>query len=261
MIFMTQQPHARLYEASYFHGDGSGYENYRSEFPAHYRSFRSRLNATQKILGRMGRLLDVGCALGHCGKAAKDLGWDTYVTDVSPFAVNEAARNFGLKASVAPIDSLPFEDRAFDCITLFDVIEHVSDPLSFLKEIRRTLRSDGIVQISTPDISSFTARIMGSKWYHYKPGEHLLYFNRKTLTSVLEVSGFEVIRIEALPISMRFGDILKRLMRYWSSGFTIALRISEKLGLADKIINIYAGELQAWARPINRDDRAQREAA
>lgn len=252
MVFMTEPPAKDLYSSNYFKGsESAGYENYQSEFPAHYRSFQSRLLRTQKILGRIGRLLDIGCALGHCGKAAHDLGWVTYVTDVSEFAAKEAAKKFSLRSFVSPAGKLPIRDQSFDCVTLFDVLEHVNDPVPFLTEIRRTVRRGGVLQITTPNIKSWTARLMGPKWYHFKPGEHFLYFNKSTLTRALNRSGFEVIRIEALPMSMRIGDVLKRVRRYWPAGVNVALKIAERLKLADKVIVLYAGEMQAWATPAN----------
>ncbi len=251
MIFMSEPAKKDLYSANYFasRGTSPGYDNYHAEFPAHYRSFQSRLKRTEQFTGRKGRHLDIGCALGHCGKAAKDLGWDTYVTDVSSFAAEEAAKKFGLRAFVSPPDKLPVRNGAFDCVTLFDVLEHVSDPVSFLKGIRRTISAKGVLQITTPDIRSLTAKVMGSKWYHFKPGEHFLYFSKTTLTRALELSGYKVLHVEALPMSMRIGDILKRLKKYWPTGFGAALKLAEKLNIADFMITLYAGEMQAWARP------------
>ncbi|MES2854776.1 MAG: class I SAM-dependent methyltransferase, partial [Bdellovibrionota bacterium] len=179
---MTKRPTAGLYESSYFSNDNTpGYGDYESEFPAHYESFRSRITKSEFKLGRKGRLLDIGCALGHCGKAAQDLGWETYVTDASTFAVNHAAEKHDLKSFVTSGDHIPVKTDAFDCVTLFDVIEHVNDPKLLLTEIARTLNKDGMLHLSTPNVSSMSAKLMGRHWYHYKPGEHLLYFSPATL--------------------------------------------------------------------------------
>lgn len=241
-----------IYKASYYKGDHKvhGYGNYEDEFENHYRTFSLRLRETERLLGGKGRVLDVGCALGHFGKVAKDRGWDTFVTDVSDFAVQTAAIKFNLKGFVSAPDKLPVKDHQFDCITLFDVIEHLSHPIELLQDVHRALDPKyGILHITTPDLSSLSARLMGKKWYHFKPEEHLLYFTPATLTAVLEKAGFEVIKIQSMPMYMKVRDIFMRLRRYSERGANLCLKICKWLGFSDLTLKICAGEMEAWARP------------
>jgi 2-polyprenyl-3-methyl-5-hydroxy-6-metoxy-1,4-benzoquinol methylase len=240
-----------IYKASYFKGDHKvhGYGNYENEFENHYKTFSHRLKSTEELMSGKGRVLDVGCALGHFGKVAKDRGWDTFVTDVSDFAVQTAAVKYGLKGFVSSPNKLPVKDHQFDCVTLFDVIEHVSHPIDLLKNVHQAMDANGFIHITTPDVSSWSARLMGKSWYHFKPEEHLLYFTPKTLTAALDKAGFEVVRITPMPMFMRVKDIFARLRRYSERGANLCLKICQFLGVADLTLKIYAGEMEAWARP------------
>ncbi|MEK6554682.1 MAG: class I SAM-dependent methyltransferase [Bdellovibrionota bacterium] len=136
-----------IYKASYFKGDQEvhGYGNYEDEYESHYKTFEHRIKETEMVMGGKGRVLDVGCALGHFGKVAKDRGWDVFVTDVSDFAVQKSAIQYGLKGFVSSPDKLPVKPGQFDCITLFDVIEHVSQPLELLQNMREALNRNGVL--------------------------------------------------------------------------------------------------------------------
>lgn len=259
LVFMNRLADGpTLYGEGYFSGGnaGHGYEAYVDEFDSHYKSFSTRIADTETFRGGgKGRLLDVGCAFGHCGKAALDRGWDVFVTDLSAHSAISAKRSFDLKSFVSRPDQIPAKTATFDCITMFDVIEHVDDPMPLLSEANRCLVDGGTLHLTTPDIASFSARVMGSKWYHYKPGEHLLYFSPRTLRTCLEKAGFEVLKIRPLPMYMKVRDILRRLSRYWNWGAFAARRICDSLGIGGMTVKLYAGEIEVWARkPLLSED-------
>lgn len=240
-----------IYKASYYKGDHKvhGYGNYENEFTSHYKTFTLRLQETERIMGGKGRVLDIGCALGHFGKVAKDRGWDTFVTDVSNFAVQSAAVKFNLKGFVSSPDKLPVKNGEFDCVTMFDVLEHVSHPLELLENARQSLDKYGVLHLTTPDVSSWSARLMGKNWYHFKPEEHLLYFKPSTLKMALEKAGFEVLQVRPMPMFMKVKDIFARLRRYSEGVANFCIRACQLLGVADWEVKLYAGEMEAWARP------------
>lgn len=232
--------------------ESGSFYNYRSEISSHLITFKARLEESEKILAQKGRLLDVGCALGHLGEAAKRRGWDVYVTDVSEYAVLESREQFHLNAFISGPDKLPVLTGKFNLVTLYNVVEHLSHPLDLLKEISRTLANDGLLHVTTPNSCSWSARIMGKHWFHLKPSENFLYFTPETLHSVLERSGFEVVKIKPVSNSMRVSDILLRLERYskWFSRWINTW--VRRLGLGDIRLWVYTGEIQAWARPAHR---------
>lgn len=240
-----------IYKASYFKGDQSvhGYGNYEGEYESHYQTFQARIRETEKLLGGRGRVLDVGCALGHFGKVAKDRGWDVFVTDVSDFAVQKSSLEYGLKGFVSSPDKLPVRAGHFDCVTLFDVIEHVSQPIELLKNLRAAIHKNGLLHLTTPNKNSLSGRLMGRHWFHFKPEEHLIYFDPKTISIALEKAGFEVLQIKPMMSYMKIKDILARLSKYSKPVTAVALKAVQWLGLDEKIIQLYVGEIEVWARP------------
>lgn len=73
-----------------------------------------------------------------------------------------------------------------------DVIEHLNNPDETMKEIGRILKPDGLLFIISPNFNSITRKILGKRWFQYKY-EHILYFNKKSLSVLLEKLNFELI--------------------------------------------------------------------
>ena len=123
-----------------------------------------------------------------------------------------------------------------DCVTIMDVIEHVPNPKIFLEEIHHQLIPKGIVLLSTPDISSFTARVMGRKWWHFRPS-HIFYFSKETIQDLLERVGFEILKVEYYTWNFSLKYVLSRLEAYAVfSRFASALtRLLSKM-LGDEIL-------------------------
>ena len=124
----------------------------------------------------------------------KERGWTVKGVEISgPQAVY--CREQGLEVSSLPIEKNNFEPGFFDAVITSHVIEHVNDPFSFAKEVRRILKPKGYFYITTPNISGFQARIFGSRW-RSAIFDHLYLFSIKTLCGLLEKSGFTVERVK-----------------------------------------------------------------
>jgi len=185
------------------------------------------------------RVVDVGCALGWSLDAAREAGLEPAGVEVSEHAAREAGRRHDVRRSAGA-----FEAGAFDAATLVDVIEHVRDPVGLLRETCRLLKPGGLLALTTPDLSSLSARWMGSRWPYVIP-EHVVYFDRATIRRALRQAGFEPFRIGPARKSLRAdyvasilearGDALGR----WSSRLARLLRGLE--------IGIATGDLMAVA--------------
>ena len=226
-----------------------GYVDYETEVESHLATFSARLADAEAKMGGPGLVLDIGCALGHFAMAAKARGWHVVATDVSVEAATKTRLRTGVPTFVSDLNTPAIKPGLCDVIAIYDVIEHVADPKPVLQRLRNRLQPQGWLHLTTPNVASFSARLLGSKWYHYKPGEHLLYFSPKTLRSCLTDAGWECTEIKSARSKMSIGAILLRLKRYSSSVFGLAHRMTVKIGLAEKIISVPIGEMQAWAQP------------
>lgn len=246
--YQFEQENEAQYEKLYFKNDNpkGGYANYFDGMAINKKTFAHRLKKIEKKLGKKGKLLDVGCALGDCLMVARDLGWeDCQGLELSEYA-SSFAKKRGLNVSRGTLFSKKFPKNYFDVVTMFDVIEHVDDPIKQLKEIYRILKPGGIVLLVTPDIGGFWSKLLGSNWYHYKPGEHLLYFSQEPTCLALKKVGFKKIQTYKTFHVMSLEYIFNRLRFYSPVLFGTMLKVARKSNLKNLPFRVYAGELEAW---------------
>lgn len=137
-----------------------------------------------------GTLLDVGAASGILVEEATRLGYDARGIEPGR-AFQAAAARRGLPVTLG---TLPHVDLTgpFDVVTLVDVIEHVEDPVRLLNDAARLLRPGGVGVLVTPDVQSLAARVMGRRWWHYRPA-HITYFDRQTVHRLVHTCGLELV--------------------------------------------------------------------
>lgn len=168
--------------------DKNYFELYARRSKFRRRRMTRRLRCIETLIPQ-GRLLDIGCSLGYFLEVAQRSGWEAFGTDISSFAAAECKLS-GFDVKQGSLADAGFESGFFDCITMWDVLEHIPDPTAHMLEVNRVLRPGGLAVIGTPDIGHLAFKIKRSKWRHLKPAEHLFYFSRGTARSMLEKSGF-----------------------------------------------------------------------
>ncbi len=139
--------------------------------------------------GPGARVLDIGCGtgtfLGECGGRLEAVG-----LELSPQAAGRC-RDQGLSVLLADGMRLPFCAAAFQVVRAKEVLEHLADPLAFVRECRRVLRTAGVYLVHVPTHLSILYPV-ANFWDDYT---HVRPFTRKALTRLLEDGGFEVISI------------------------------------------------------------------
>lgn len=143
-----QKYHQRFGKLVY---DGERYvpgQTSRNVSEDHVRRYRYVRN---KLKGK--RVLDIACGSGFGMQILSAVARVVAGADYSFEAVNFAKRNFmrnsdgGVQANAS---SIPFADNSFDAVVSFETIEHLREPVKFLKEIKRVLVPNGQFYISTP---------------------------------------------------------------------------------------------------------------
>ncbi|MFQ3547313.1 MAG: methyltransferase domain-containing protein, partial [Termitinemataceae bacterium] len=127
-------------------------------------------------IGRPIRVLDIGCAYGAFLSAATDLGWEVYGLDPSADAVQFVQQELGLPAlqGLFPeADVWTFGGKQpFDVISLWYVIEHITDLEAALHSIRSLLRPGGILAFSTPSFGGISGRTKPTVFLRNSPADH-----------------------------------------------------------------------------------------
>ena len=158
-----------------------------------------------------GRILDVGCGVGHFLNGMKLRGWQAFGIEVSEGAAAYARERFGLEVLVGELEEAELPAAYFDAITLWHVLEHLRDPLATLKEINRLLQDDGLLVFAIPNWESVDARLFGEFWVGLDMPRHLYVFPRPALEELLVEAGFKIVETEcffgshgAFVLSLRF---------------------------------------------------------
>ncbi len=135
-----------------------------------------------------GRLLDVGCSVGHALTVARSRGWEIMGIEPNPVSADIAReKGFAVYNDFFDDCSQIFLPASFDAILLGDVLEHVANPVAMLKQAYNLISPKGVVVIITINMENFLCRR-----YQIKPQEHLVYFTPQSLGYCLEKAGFEV---------------------------------------------------------------------
>jgi spore maturation protein CgeB len=193
--FPTEEELRKIYGNEYYDFWGIR-DNFQRIFDLKLRTCQKLINQASALIANFNspRHLDIGCAFGYMIKAGQSSGYDSQGLEISP-AADEAIR-LGYNVRKASLEDACFTEAYFDLITAVDVIEHIAEPRTWLRECSRVLKEGGILLLVTPDCSSLPAVIRKSKWPHYKV-EHLHYYSHRTLKRLLLEVGFDDIRSSA----------------------------------------------------------------
>ncbi|HEY5342159.1 MAG TPA: class I SAM-dependent methyltransferase [Solirubrobacteraceae bacterium] len=143
------------------------------------------------------RVLDVGCGEGRFAAELARAGAEVVGIDVAAEPLRRAReRHPELDLLQVPAaGAWPLPDASFDAVWAGETIEHVADTAGWLSELRRVLRSGGVLLLSTPDHGRL--RMLG--WAlaprafaaHFDPrSDHLRFYSRRVLSELLEELGF-----------------------------------------------------------------------
>jgi len=172
-------------------------------------TFERHLRPLEKIKPPPGRLLDVGAYTGVFVEIAARHGWDAWGVEPSHWAVGEA-RARGLQMLEGTLDSAELQSDAFDVVTMWDVIEHLTDPFRELQNAHRVLKPGGLLVVHTMDIDSLFARIMRSRW-PWLMEMHIYFFSHRTLRAMLEKARFRTLGSKAQGRYLRLGYFATRV--------------------------------------------------
>ncbi len=175
---------------------------------------RKRTRAVRRHL-RGGRLLDVGCASGNFLIAMRQHpGWALQGVEISPYAA-ALAREQGLDVFTGTLEEAGHPDEHFDAVTLWDVFEHLHDPVGTLAEIRRIMKPGGVLVMRVPNADSWDAHLFGRYWAGYEPPRHTYVFGIRTLRRILQEGGFQI-----LDLACNIGGYPTFMLslRFWLTG-------------------------------------------
>lgn len=161
-----------------------------------------------------GSLFDLGAGWGHFMLTGQMLGYDVYGIEISEQPYLYSKNDLKL-----PVDHIDFfdmkEDKKFDIVTMWDVLEHIDKADDVIAKCARITAKDGYIVIQVPQIDSYFAKKHKDNW-KMMGLDHVNYFGKKTITQLLKKHGYEVKTIKSsfeikLFIMYTILPLLKRL--------------------------------------------------
>jgi SAM-dependent methyltransferase len=198
LVQINPQPVPADVQRRYTQSFGSDYLAYELENEAAFLDLQKRALADaafdrmerelRELSGGVPAVLDVGCATGALLAFLRERGWRATGVEISPSA-DYARQERGLDVRRQNLEDCQFPAETFDLAVASHLIEHLNDPGAFFREVWRVLRRGAYLMLTTPNISGFQARLMGSRW-RSAIFDHLYLFSKRTVTAILKANGF-----------------------------------------------------------------------
>lgn len=152
-------------------------------------------NLIDKISGHIKKeddVLEIGSYYGAFGSQIKERVKSYTGIELSSFATKHAKENFNLNVKNQSVsDFFNSNDKKFDVIFMFDVIEHLDDPNLILKLCSENLNQNGRIVVSTMNMGSLFARITG-KYYQWIIAMHKFYFSNNSIRIYFNKNNLEL---------------------------------------------------------------------
>ena len=145
-------------------------------------------------------LLDVGCGGATFLDVCKQNGWSVEGVDPSPSSHHSALENYRINVHHGDFGQVEF-NKSFDVITLWGVLEHMSDPIATIKKAESLLNKGGIIAFEVPSADCFLSEYL--KKYNFPPtryiesGRHNIFFSKKIIRKISKKFNLEVEFIES----------------------------------------------------------------
>ncbi len=160
-------------------------------------TLKKKLGLIESFVSR-GTILDYGCGTGMFLNTCKEAGWRSFGfepdSDARTIASKKGLSVFNTKESLA----LELGSAKFDVITLWHVLEHVTDLDDTLSFFKNHLSDKGTLIIAVPNYTSFDAQHYKEYWAGYDVPRHIYHFNLDSVSKLLSKFGFT--HVKSLPM-------------------------------------------------------------
>lgn len=160
-------------------------------------------------IGSIRNLVEIGCAWGACMLPLKKRG-----VNVRGYEIAEKncllGRMLGLDIRFEDFIDADINKNSLDYVVMLHALEHIPQPLKLLEKIFSVLEPGGKILCAVPNWDSFSHIYDGNDW-DWLVDEHVLHFNKHTLRTMLEKSGFEVLELYSINDKWKSPDRVKHL--------------------------------------------------
>ena len=192
-----------------------------------------RFNYTIKRLklSPKSKVLDLGCGLGYFLSVLKDKKINYKGLEPAKNLSYYCRKYLKLNVFSTPLEAE--KNKSYNLITLFDVLEHLKDPIKYFKLINKKLKKNSYCVCYTPNIHSIGYALMGSDQNTLLPFEHLCFFDEKSFNYLAKKSGFKVVSVETFGLDIT--DYL--LYKEYKDKIDYTSKLSDFISLTQSLID------------------------
>lgn len=155
-----------------------------------------------------GTVLDYGCGTGMFLGACKSAGWETYGMEPDADARKIASEQGINLFSDKDVMKTHIANKNFSAITLWHVLEHVTDMPQTLSFFKEKLHADGVLIIAVPNHVSYDAQYYKQYWAAYDVPRHLHHFELKSMKQLVENAGFKLVETRPMKFDSFYVSML-----------------------------------------------------
>lgn len=156
---------------------------------------------SSKVIENHPRVLDVGCGFGMVIHFMQKFGLKAEGLEQSADAVDYAQKKLGLTVHPGSIFSHDLSADLYDVVFSTAVMEHFTNPLEALEEMRKLLKPDGLLFVNTPDFKGMVLREGIDRWFKFV---HTYYYTNTTLSSLIQLAGFQIVKTWQMPPILKY---------------------------------------------------------
>ncbi len=234
----TDEELSKIYSEQYFLGEGDAeITNAVNRLKRTTAKLYLQQLETEVLSSKGLSLLEIGCGMGDFLLEAQLKGFKVSGLEITEHLAQLANQRLGTTCvEKGYIETSTYTQDSFDVISFFDVIEHVHDPLGFMKKVNWLLKKNGKIFIVTPSLDNWSARLLGKHWMEYKV-EHLSYFNKIAMKILLEKTGFQNIRFCSNYKILSFDYISRHFARFPVKGLSPLVNFARKI-VPDRLADV-----------------------
>ena len=171
-----------------------------------------------------GKLLDIGAGTGDFLVVAKNDGWQ--ITGIEP---GEKPKTIAIKKGVSFANDLSeLENNSFDVITMWHVLEHVSDLEFQIKELKRLIKPTGTIIVAVPNFNSFDAKYYGKFWAAFDVPRHFWHFSKTAIEKLFAKENLILVKVLPMKFDSFYVSLLSEKYKNGKMNFIKAFWIGWK---------------------------------
>ena len=189
-------------------------------------ALKNKLKLINSFQTEEKKILDVGCGTGEFLLTCKTNGWDVVGVEPNKNAQQLTISKLNTNSTSTIVSNLQeIPSQQFDVITLWHVLEHVSDLNSYIFKLKSLLKPNGVLVIAVPNYKSYDAVYYKQYWAAFDVPRHLWHFSKNSIELIFSEFDMKVESVLPMKFDSFYVSLLSEKYKSGNSNFIKAFYI------------------------------------